>query len=177
MHILGISGSLRAASLNTRLLKATELLAPKHITFDVFDGLGSLPIFSPDLEDQAPEPVQIFQAALSKADAVLIASPEYAHGVTGAIKNALDWVVASAEFSRKPTAVLNTASRSHHAWDALKETIITMDAHLVEEASLTVSLTGLELSAEEISQDADIRSSMTACLETLHQAAKALPEA
>ncbi len=174
LRILGLSGSLRAASLNTRLLRATELLAPKHITFEVFNGLGSLPIFNPDLDDKAPEPVQIFQAALSKADAVLIASPEYAHGVTGVIKNALDWVVASAEFSRKPTAVLNTAARSHHAWDALKETIVTMDANLIEKASLTVSLTGLELSAEEMSHDADIRSSMTACLETLHEAAKVL---
>ncbi len=175
MRILGLSGSLRAASLNTRLLLATKRLAPTHIAFEVFDGLGSLPIFNPDLEDQAPEPVQAFQAALSKADAVLIASPEYAHGVTGVIKNALDWVVASAEFSRKPTAVLNTAARSHHAWDALKETIATMDGNLIEEACLIVSLTGMELSAEEMRRDPSIQTSMISCLETLHDAAKALP--
>ncbi|WOF75737.1 NAD(P)H-dependent oxidoreductase [Parvibaculaceae bacterium PLY_AMNH_Bact1] len=174
MHILGLSGSLRAASLNTRLLRATKLLTPKHMTFEVFHGLGSLPIFNPDLENQTPEAVRLFQATLSKADAVLIASPEYAHGVTGVIKNALDWVVASAEFSGKPTAVLNTASRSHHAWEALKETLNTMDANLIEQACLTVSLTGIEMNEDAMSRDPGIKTSMACCLKTLHKAATAL---
>lgn len=175
MRILGLSGSLRAASLNTRLLRATSLLAPQNISVEVFDGLGALPLFSPDLEGKEPASVQRFQIALAETDAVLIASPEYAHGVTGTIKNALDWVVASAELSGMPTAVLNTAARSHHAWDALKETIITMDAHLVEEACLTISLTGMEMSAEEMCRDPSIQTSMTSCLETLQKTAKVLP--
>jgi chromate reductase, NAD(P)H dehydrogenase (quinone) len=167
VRILGLSGSLRAASLNTRLLRATKRLAPSPVSFDLFEGLGALPIFNPDQQDTAPEPVRTFQAALASADAVLIASPEYAHGVTGVMKNALDWVVASGEFSQMPTAILNTASRSHHAWDALKESIITMDANLIQAACKTVSLTGNEMSAEEMHQDKVIASAMVACLREL----------
>lgn len=175
MRILGLSGSLRAASLNTRLLKATALLAPCHINFELFAGIATLPIFNPDLEDNAPDPVRVFQAALTKADAVLIASPEYAHGVTGVMKNALDWVVASGEFSQMPTAVLNTASRSHHAWDALKETIVTMDARLIKTACKTVSLTGNDMNAEEMHRDKTITTAMSSCLDELTSAVEIQP--
>lgn len=148
IRILGLSGSLRKASLNTALLRAATTIAPEGTNLVVYENIGALPLFNPDLEGSEPEAVFDFRDALKAADAVLIASPEYAHGLTGVIKNALDWVVGSNEFSHKPVAILNTAERSHHGWDALMETLPTMDAKIIKAACLTVSLTGLEADPE-----------------------------
>ena len=172
MRILAISGSLRKASLNTQLLQVAKETAPKGVTVHLYEGLGALPLFNPDLEGHEPSTVRDFQKQLAHCDAVLIASPEYAHGVTGAIKNALDWVVASAEFSSKPVGILNAADRAHHAWNALQETIKTMDANLIPEACLVISLTGSTLTVEAMKQEPRITSplikAMTALTHTVN---------
>ena len=97
--------------------------------------------------------VLAFRSALAMADAVMIASPEYAHGITGVLKNALDWVVGSGEFSGKPVALINASLRSVHAHESLTEIIRTMDATIIPEASLRIPLPGNRISAEEISAD------------------------
>lgn len=86
--------------------------------------------------------VEAFWGAIASADALIIASPEYAHGVTGTIKNALDWLVGFAPFASKHVAVFNAAPRAHHANDALREILRTMDAIIVESASITIPLLG-----------------------------------
>lgn len=149
MRILALCGSLRAASINALLLRATARLAPADINVLIFNGLGDLPLFNPDLEGIRPANVVAFHRAVAEADALLIASPEYARGVTGTIKNALDWLVGFEPFANKPVAVLNASARAHHADDALRETLKTMAAVIVESASITVPLlgTGLDESA------------------------------
>ena len=89
IKILALSGSLRAASINSMLLRAAAKLAPAGIEVSVFQGLGELPLFNPDLEAHPPPTVTPFFQAVAEADALLIASPEYAHGVSRTIKNAL----------------------------------------------------------------------------------------
>jgi chromate reductase, NAD(P)H dehydrogenase (quinone) len=85
VRILAISGSLRAASSNSALIRAAVLLAPPGIDVTVYDGLGGLPHFNPDIGDAGvPVPVAEFRACLDDCDALLICSPEYAHGVPGA---------------------------------------------------------------------------------------------
>jgi chromate reductase len=100
MNIVGISGSLRAASLNTALLRAAASFAPEGVTF-VPVGIGALPHFNEDLGglDDIPE-VAAFRAAVAAADAVLIATPEYNYSIPGALKNAIDW--ASRPANRSP---------------------------------------------------------------------------
>lgn len=153
MAILAISGSLRAASTNSALLRAAAAVAPDGVTVTVFAGLdgrgvGGLPPFNPDDDgddedgDPALPTVRAFRAALVAADAVVIACPEYAHGVPGALKNALDWVVASGEFVDKPTALLHASPRSAYARAALAEVLTVMSARLVGEASVTIPLMG-----------------------------------
>lgn len=142
MRILAIPGSLRMASINAALLRAASRVAPPGIVVGVFTGIGELPLFNPDLESQLPPRVHSFRERVAAADALLIASPEYAHGVTGAIKNALDWLVSYEPFVNKPVAVLNTSPRSQHADAALRETLRTMSANLVESASITLPLLG-----------------------------------
>lgn len=140
IKLLAISGSLRRLSSNKALLHAATILVPPSIKIIVYDGLGDLPLFNPDLEGIEIRSVIDFRTRLKESDGVLIASPEYAHGVTGALKNALDWVVSSGEFQNKPVALLNTSSRAIHAQDSLREIIKTMDARVISEASLTIPL-------------------------------------
>lgn len=142
MRILAIPGSLRVASINAALLRAASRVAPPGIVVGVFSGIGELPLFNPDLEAQLPPRVHSFRERVAAADALLISSPEYAHGVTGAIKNALDWLVSYEPFVNKPVAVLNTSPRAHHADAALRETLKTMSANLVEAASISIPLLG-----------------------------------
>lgn len=172
MRILAISGSLRKASLNTQLLQVAKESAPEDVTVHLYEGLGTLPLFNPDLEGHEPSSVIDFQKQLARCDAVLIASPEYAHGVTGVMKNALDWVVASAELSQKPVGILNAADRAHHAWNALQETIKTMDANLIPEACLVISLTGSTLTVEAMKQEPHITSPLKKAMSVLTHAAK-----
>ncbi len=142
MRILAISGSLRAASVNSALLRAVRALAPKGIAVELYSGVGALPLFNPDLEADLPSAVAHFHGQVAAADALLIASPEYAHGVTGTIKNALDWLVGFEPFVFKTVAVLNASARASHSDAALRETLKTMNAHLVEDASVTIPLLG-----------------------------------
>ena len=91
MRILAVSGSLRAASSNSRALAALKLLAPPDIEVEIWQGLDGLPFFNPDFDiDPAPPAVAAWRAAVEGCDALVISSPEYAHGVAGAMKNALD---------------------------------------------------------------------------------------
>src|SRR5947208_16079529 len=116
------------------LLRATKTLAPASVDFQIFEGHGLLPLFNPDLEVGAPPSVRSLWDAVTGADAVVISSPEYAHGVTGAMKNMLDWLVGHIPFAYKPVAVFNPAYQSHHADAALKETLRTMAADLIPDA-------------------------------------------
>jgi len=146
---LTISGSLRASSTNSLLLEALQDLAPPEVTIVAYRGLAELPAFNPDIEMQGdealPAPVQVFRRALRDAGAVIVSSPEYAHGVPGALKNALDWVVGTGELVDKPVSLLNPSPASRFAHPALAETLTVMSARVVEAASLTLPLAGKKL--------------------------------
>jgi chromate reductase len=142
MKVLAIAGSLRAASINAAFCRAAARLAPPGVTVAVFPGLGALPLFNPDLEPDPPRPVVDFRAEVGAADALLIASPEYAHGIPGAMKNALDWLVSYEGFVAKPVAIANTSPRARHAHEALLEVLATMSATLVDEATIALPLLG-----------------------------------
>lgn len=128
MNILAISGSLRSASKNTKLLRALAELDP-DIT--VYDRIGELPHFNSDVDDAgAPQPVLDYREQLRNADLVVICSPEYAHGVPGAMKNALDWVVGSGELMEKPVVLVNCSPQSKFAVPQLIETLTVMSAKI-----------------------------------------------
>jgi NAD(P)H-dependent FMN reductase len=158
VKFLAISGSLREGSTNTTLLRAAAMIAPEGVTIELFEGLGSLPHFNPDLDregDAPPAPVAEFRARVDDADALLICSPEYAHGVPGTLKNALDWLVSSPVIVGKRVALLNASSRAMYAHASLKETLTVMSMHVIE-----VPVTALDgrkgLDAESIIADAEL---------------------
>jgi chromate reductase len=111
--MLGISGSLRRESHNTRLLRAASALLPEGAELDVFGGLAEIPPFSEDVEHDPPESVLALREAIAAADAVLIATPEYNGTLPGQLKNALDWVsrpVGTSPLRGKPVAVIGAST-------------------------------------------------------------------
>lgn len=143
MRILGISGSLRAVSSNRALLEAAQAVAPEGVQLEIYEGLAELPQFNPDLDDEGVSPrVQEWREELRRSDAVIFSTPEYAHGVPGALKNALDWVVGSGELIDKPVALFNASARGTYAQASLTETLTVMSARFIAEACVTVAREG-----------------------------------
>ncbi len=169
--ILALSGSLRAASINSALLRAAARLAPPEVSITVFLRLGDLPLFNPDYETSPPSIVTNFRSEVAEADALLIASPEYAHGVTGTIKNSLDWLVSFESFANKPVAVINTSPRAYHSDAALRETLKTMAAEIVEPASIKIPLLGAKLDEDSMVSTPSVATPIQEALIALCQAA------
>jgi len=170
MNVLALSGSLRAASINSALLRTAARLAPPGIEVTLCSVVGELPLFNPDLEHDAPPSVRRLRDQVAAADALLIASPEYAHGVTGTIKNTLDWLVSCEAFVNKPVAVLNASPRAHHADAALRETLKTMSAVIVEAASLTIPLLGANIAETDMAETPAIAHAVREALAALYGA-------
>ena len=151
MKILTISGSLRTASTNTVLLRALTLVAAEGIEVTLFEGVAAIPPFNPDHDvDPAHEAVAAFRRALRDASVVVISTPEYAHGVPGSLKNALDWVVGSGELSEKPVALLHASERGQFAQASLREILKTMNAAVLSEIETTIQLPGKNLDAQQV---------------------------
>jgi NAD(P)H-dependent FMN reductase len=141
-------------SSNGALLRAARRLAPDGVTVTLYDGLAELPQFNPDLDlEPAAAPVAALRARLAESAGVVISSPEYAHGVPGALKNALDWIVSSGELVDKPVALLNASPMATHAHASLAETLMVMSARLVPEASGTIPVWGRALDESAIAAD------------------------
>jgi chromate reductase, NAD(P)H dehydrogenase (quinone) len=165
--VLAISGSLRAASSNTSILNAAQQLAPVNLEVVLFEGLAELPHFNPDLEPEPPAAVLEFQQLLKTSSALIISSPEYAHGVPGSLKNALDWVVGSGELVGKPTALFGVTARGAFAQASLRETLTVMMANPIEGACIEIPLPSRNSTAAEIAKHLECSSLIKTALEAL----------
>ena len=112
LRVVGFAGSLRAASYNRGLLRAAQNVAPIGMTITIRE-LAPIPLYNADVEAQGdPQPVAALKAAVQQADALLIAVPEYNYGVSGVLKNAIDWLSRPAESSvlhGKPVALMGAS--------------------------------------------------------------------
>lgn len=139
---------------------------PTGVEFRVYDGLASLPHFSPDLDGDEAEPheaVYEWREKLRSADAVIICTPEYARGVPGSLKNALDWVVSSGEFVNMPTAVISASPHAEGGAAALASLILTlkmMSAAIPDEATLAVPHVSKKLGPDGCMMDVNTLSSL-----------------
>jgi NAD(P)H-dependent FMN reductase len=171
LEILAISGSLSRTSSNTALLRAASRIVRGHIAIEVYERMAELPLFNVDLDiEPAPGAVKDFRARLSRSDGVLISSPEYAHGISGVLKNALDWTVSSGEFYEKPVAVFNASPRATLAQASLTEILKTMGSKIAEEACIAVPLLGKHLDTDGIVADAAIANSVRVAVVALTNA-------
>lgn len=169
--ILAISGSLRSASSNTLILKALVDLIPQGTDISVFEGIGELPHFNPELDgDNVLAPVQKWRTHLAEADAVVFCTPEYAHGIPGTLKNSLDWLVSTGEFMHKPTAVIS-ASPSPDGGDkasaALVQTLRAMMAKIPAGGILCIPGVSGKIGSRGEVTDVATRQSLCHLLETL----------
>lgn len=151
MNILAVSGSLRTTSTNTNLLRAMAELAPPGTTVTLYNGLDDLPHFSPERDtDTPPDAVSQIRTLLRDADAIVICTPEYIHGMPGTLKNLLDWVVSSGEFVDTPVGALSASpsdtggSRAH---ESLVHTLDVMSAQVITDASFTIPFVRQKLNA------------------------------
>jgi NAD(P)H-dependent FMN reductase len=134
----------------------------------LYEELSTLPLFNPDL-DEAPWPQAVvnLRERVAAADALLICSPEYARGVAGAMKNALDWLVSVEDFAGKPVALFNTSPRATHALAALRLTLETMAARVIDDAALTLPLLSAPMTEEGIVADPVLSGEIRSRLATL----------
>lgn len=170
--LIAISGSLRRDSANTTLLRAAMALAPAGVGIVLYEGVGQLPHFNPDNEADAPPAVRALRAMLCAADGILIASPEYAHGVPGAFKNALDWLVGCAELGNKPVALINTSARAVHAHASLAEILATMGWTVIAAASPVIAVANRGCDAAQIAADPALAGPLRAAIEALLDATR-----
>jgi NAD(P)H-dependent FMN reductase len=152
------------------LLRAAARLAPPELSVELYGDLAALPLFNADLETLDPPAVATLRARIIASDAVLIASPEYAHGVSGVIKNALDWMVSNESFVDKPVGLLNASPRASIAQAALRETLVTMSARVVPGACATVPLLGSALDEDGIVNHPEIGPLLVSVLRALQSA-------
>lgn len=171
LRMLAISGSLRARSSNTSLLRLAIEAAPDGVTIEMYDGLATLPHFNPDDDvGVPPAPVLELRRRVGEADALLLCSPEYAHGVPGSLKNALDWLVASTELPHKPVALLNASPWATHAQASLVETLTVMSTRVVHDACVTIPVARGDVAADGTISSAEIRQALRAALDTFARA-------
>jgi NAD(P)H-dependent FMN reductase len=174
MKILAISGSLRANSTNTRLVRATAALAPEDMEITIYDGLADLPHFSPDLDGDNPPPaVKNLRMQIQAADGVLICTPEYAFGVPGSLKNALDWTVSSGDLWGKPVAAISasplwTGGDKAHA--SLLLTLTALGTKVPEDGKLSIPSVNKKLNADGEISDPETAQALRSVLAALAQA-------
>jgi NAD(P)H-dependent FMN reductase len=155
MRVLAIPGSLRATSSNAALLRAAARVAPAGTELVMFDGLAGLPHFSPDLDvEPLPRPVATLRAQIAAASALAISSPEYAHGMPGSLKNALDWLVSATEPLGKPVLLISASpSGAAHAHAQLLEVLRTMSLPVIDAGAHVFSRAQLDVSGAVIAPD------------------------
>ena len=149
MELLGISGSLQSRSANTALLNVARAVAADGVEVVLYDGLDAIPAFNPDREP-GPAAVEAFRDLVRSADGLLIATPEYAFGVPGALKNLLDWLVGSGELYGKPVVIVSaapSAERGVNARNDLERTLKGQGARVLASTTIAVptSVRGAEI--------------------------------
>lgn len=158
-HVLAISGSTRAASANLHLINAIANLAAGKFELTVYDSIANLPIFNPDRDNEHDVPAEVtdFRAQLRAADGILICTPEYAMGVPGALKNAIDWTVSSCEFSHKPVALITASTSGLKAHDSLMGTLAVIEAKMNDDTQFVISFIKTKVNtANTITDDATL---------------------
>ncbi|MBM7655906.1 NAD(P)H-dependent FMN reductase [Neobacillus cucumis] len=162
--------------MNSALLRAVISMISSQGTVVTYSEMGQLPHFNPDLDLDVPDTaVANWRRLLKEANGVLICTPEYARGIPGALKNALDWVVSSGEFVNKPVAVISASPHPDGgaiAHESLLGTLSMMSASLVEGGTLTVPFINKKLDSNKEIMDSDLRLNIQNLLKALFQEIK-----
>jgi chromate reductase, NAD(P)H dehydrogenase (quinone) len=152
--VLAISGSTRLHSTNLNYIKAVGGLAADHFLVEVYEGLLDIPPFNPDDDTDDPTAViKDFRTRLKEADGIFICTPEYAMGVPGTLKNAIDWTVSSMEFYQKPVGLITASLSGLKGHAALLETLHVIESKMTAATGLVISFAKTKISADCIITD------------------------
>lgn len=177
LRLVLLSGSLRQSSSN-----GTALARAAFVARDLFDAvpyteLQDLPAFNPDVEELGedsaafPEPVRRLRTLIARADALLVSTPEYAHGLPGAFKNALDWLVGGSGFPGLPCGLVNVSPHSRFASAQYLEIARTMSGVVVADACVVIDKHETPLGAREEELHPDAARALRGAMQALHAAA------
>lgn len=147
--ILAICGSTKPDSINKSLIRAIADLTADYFDLHIFEDIAQIPHFNPDLDNETPPPaVADFRQRLQEADGILICTPEYAMGVPGTLKNAIDWIVSSCGFCYKPVALITASTHGLKGHQALLETLRIIESVMTEETQLVISFVKAKVSKD-----------------------------
>ena len=170
--VLAISGSTRQTSTNHSLIRAIAALSAEELHVIIYNGIANLPHFNPDHdENNVASEVADFKQQLNNAAGIINCTPEYAHGVVGTLKNAIDWTVSTAEFSQKPTMLITASTDGRFAHQALLETLKVIEAKNVENLQLVIQFAKTKISSDNKITDektfADVKALVAAFISTM----------
>jgi chromate reductase, NAD(P)H dehydrogenase (quinone) len=172
-RIAALCGSTKSTSVNLNLIKAISSLVQDECDVQIFDRISDIPHFNPDLDNEnPPEEVTRFRQFLQNSDGILICTPEYAMGVPGTLKNAVDWTVSSCEFSKKPVALITAGSMGEKGHASLLETLRIIEAAVTDETQLVISYAKTKIGDAVITDDITLRqvkSLLNAFLSSINQ--------
>ncbi|MCX8103910.1 MAG: NAD(P)H-dependent oxidoreductase [Candidatus Bipolaricaulota bacterium] len=170
MTILGLSGSLRKGSYNTAALRAAQELLPQGVTLEIFD-LAPIPLYNEDIEPFPPE-VRTLRERIAQSDALLIATPEYNHSISGVLKNALDWASCAPNppCEHKPVAIFGASTGRFGTLRAqlhLREICAALDMLVLPKPELFIAQAREKFDAQGRLVDPQTRERLRALLEAL----------
>jgi NAD(P)H-dependent FMN reductase len=175
-RVLLVSGSLRAASTNSAVLRTACHVAPARVHATLFERLAELPAFNPDLAvDPLPPAVAALRHDIRSSDAVLFSTPEYAGSLPGSFKNLLDWLVGDEQpgsLYTKPVGWVNVAARgAPNAHESLRKVLGYVGADIIEAACLAAPVTSVMVGEDGLIADTTVRAQLTQALGILARAA------
>ena len=173
--ILAVPGSLRPTSTNIKLVQDIQRWAPAEIEFVIYQDLATLPAF--DDSEVEGEAVAQWRSQLAEADGVFLCSPEYAFGVPGALKNAIDWTVRSGELVNKPLALVTAASNGEKAHAAWLQILSALSANIPEGGALLIPFIKTRLNEKGEITDAATKAAVAAVLQALINTIEQTPAA
>ena len=143
MKLLAISGSTRAESTNTYLLKEIAYLTANKVQIDVFNSHDLIPIFNQDKEGKdTPNSVLALCEKITACDGIIICSPEYVRAIPGALKNTIDWLVSRNEIIKKPISLVHASHRGDDVLHSLRLVLSTISENFSNEIFLQIPLIG-----------------------------------
>lgn len=167
-NVLSICGSTRAASSNLDVIQAIARLAHDRFSVQLYSGLEQLPQFNPDRDNEdVPAEVADLRKQLRAADGVLICTPEYALGLPGALKNAINWTVSSMEFSKKPVALITASLSGEKARQSLLGTLLIIESRMTQDSQLLISAVRTKLGRDATINDEATREGVEKLIRSL----------
>jgi NAD(P)H-dependent FMN reductase len=168
-NVIALCGSQSSRSANLQLINEIKRLANNKFNIDLFTGLDQLPHFNPDLDGKAaPAAVDAFRDTLRKADGILICTPEYAMGVPGTMKNALDWLVSSMELSNKPVALITASTSGEKAQASLTGTLNILEARMNSDMQMWIPFIKTKIDAEGRISDEAIQARLSTLIDAFN---------